>query len=319
MLVSNPDDIRIAMVGMVSENGHPYSWSAIINGEYDADAMADCGYPVIPEYLGAQPPGALGIVGARVTHVWCEDRADAENVAKASCIENVVDRAEDVIGEVDAVIIPTDIGGEHAERARPFIEAGIPLFIDKPLTDNEDDLHQFIQWHAAGKSFLSTSAMRYASEYQLLRDRMPEIGKPERITVLMSKSWERYGIHALEAVYSLLRTGGYRIVTHADDTNVSAVVLNHEDGAEVVLNMIYDLEEGFGRVGVHGTEGTLTTHFEDTFGAFKRQLEAFIDFLRTGEAPFAFAETVEQMKIIIAGLQSREQGGQLVQLVDIKG
>jgi len=45
MLVSNPDDIRIAMVGMVSENGHPYSWSAIINGEYDADAMADCGYP----------------------------------------------------------------------------------------------------------------------------------------------------------------------------------------------------------------------------------------------------------------------------------
>ena len=42
-LVKSPDDIKLAMVGMVEENGHPYSWSAIINGQYDAQVMADCG------------------------------------------------------------------------------------------------------------------------------------------------------------------------------------------------------------------------------------------------------------------------------------
>ncbi|HIA47870.1 MAG TPA: Gfo/Idh/MocA family oxidoreductase [Candidatus Hydrogenedentes bacterium] len=312
MLVANGDNIRLAMVGMVAENGHPYSWSAIINGEYNKEAMAQCGYPAIPEYLGAQPPEALGIDGARVTHVWCEDRAEAEHVAKASCIEHVVDHPEDVIGKVDAVIIPTDIGGEHVERARPFIEAGLPLFIDKPLTDNIDDLVQFIDWHDAGKPFLSTSALRYASEYHELRDKMDEIGEARIINVVMAKSWERYGIHALEAVYAFLRAGGYLSVTHAGDPDVNVMTVEHEDGAHLILKMFYDLKEGFGRVVVQGTEGTLSTDFDDTFGAFKRQLETFIEYLRTGMEPFNFNETIEQMKIIIAGIKSREQGERCV-------
>ena len=39
-LVANPERIRLAMLGMVDGNGHPYSWSAILNGRYDAAAMA---------------------------------------------------------------------------------------------------------------------------------------------------------------------------------------------------------------------------------------------------------------------------------------
>ena len=37
----NRDEIRLAMLGMVDGNGHPYSWSAIFNG-YHREAMADC-------------------------------------------------------------------------------------------------------------------------------------------------------------------------------------------------------------------------------------------------------------------------------------
>lgn len=33
-LVKDPAEIRLAMLGMLEDNGHPYSWSAIING-YD--------------------------------------------------------------------------------------------------------------------------------------------------------------------------------------------------------------------------------------------------------------------------------------------
>ena len=70
-----------------------------------------------------------------------------------------------MIGQVDAVIIPTDRGWEHVERARPFIEAGLPLFIDKPLCDREEDLRQFVAWQREGKPLLSTSCMRYAREF----------------------------------------------------------------------------------------------------------------------------------------------------------
>ena len=42
--ITNPlvsgDSIRLAMLGMVDGNGHPYLWSAIFNG-YDPDEMAN--------------------------------------------------------------------------------------------------------------------------------------------------------------------------------------------------------------------------------------------------------------------------------------
>ena len=65
-------------------------------------------------------------------------------------IDNVLDFKEDVIGKVDAVIIGEDIGAVHLELARPFIDNDIPIFIDKPLTDNEVDLKQFIKYFKAG-------------------------------------------------------------------------------------------------------------------------------------------------------------------------
>src|SRR5688572_14034461 len=107
-LVKDPHNIRLAMLGMVDGNGHPYSWSAIVNGAYEESLIRQTPYPAIADYLGAAKPGQLGIAGVKVTHVWCDDPKDAEQVSRASHVPNVVARAEDVIGHVDAVIIATD-------------------------------------------------------------------------------------------------------------------------------------------------------------------------------------------------------------------
>lgn len=316
-LVRDPANIRLAMVGMVEGNGHPYSWSAIINGRYDAQLMARCGYPVIPQYLDAQPPAELGIPGARVTHIWCDHREDAERVARCTFIDHVVDRPQDVIDSVDAVIIPTDIGHEHVERARPFIEAGLPVFIDKPLTDNVADLRQFIRWHEEGRPLLSTSCMRYAREFEDLRTHLGNVGEPRLVTVTMIKSWERYGIHALEAVYGLLPPGGWLSVTNTGTADRNIVHATHASGVDVVLAIITDLGGSFGHVRVAGTAGHLEAGLEDTFTAFKSQLVTFVTYLQTGVPPFPFDQTVEQMKIVIAGIRSREEGGTRVPLSEI--
>ena len=316
-LVRDPNNIRLAMLGMVDGNGHPYSWTAIINGRYDAQAMADCGYPVIPKYLGAEPKENLGIPGVQVTHVWCDDPADAAKVAQASCVPHVVDRPEDVIGQVDAVVIPTDKGWEHVDRARPFLDAGLPLFIDKPLLDREDHLRQFVRWQAEGKKFLSTSCMRYAREFQELKQQMAQVGQVRLITVTTAKSWERYGIHALEAVYPLLAPGGWLTVANTGTAESNIVHARHRDGVDVVLAAVADMYGAFGCVGVFGTQGSLTARFSDTFFAFKSQLVAFVHYLRTGELPFEFSQTVELMKVIIAGIRSREESGRTVALTEI--
>jgi len=61
----------------------------------------------------------------------------------------------------------------------------------------------------------------------------------------------------------------------------------------------------------------LAARFQDTFHAFKAQLEAFVRYLRTGELPFAFEQTAELMKIIIAGICSREGSGRTVMFSEI--
>jgi len=317
-LIKNPNDIKLAMVGMVEGNGHPYSWTAIINGQYNANVMAECGYPVIPQYLGAAPEGELGIPGAKVTHIWCDDTTDAEKVAKATFIPNVVENPEDVIGEVDAVIIPTDKGWEHLDRARPFIEAGLPVFIDKPLTDCEDHLQQFVKWQSEGKAILSTSAMRYAKEFAEARSRVEELGELRLITMTTPKSWERYGIHALEGVYSFLEPGGWRSVTNTGTEQANIVHCKHESGVDVVLAAVNDMYGAFGCMGLYGTKGNTFVPFKDTFHAFRTQLVEFVKYLKTGELPFDFAQTVELMKIIIAGIRSRDEAGLTVKLSEIK-
>jgi predicted dehydrogenase len=316
-LVPDPQNIRLAMLGMVDGNGHPCSWSAIINGCYDAQAIDRCGYPVISQYLGAQPRAALGIPGAQVTHVWCDEPYDAALVARSAGIAHVVKRPEDVIGQVDAVIIPTDKGGEHLDRARPFVEAGLPLFIDKPLTDRADHLRQFVRWHEEGRPLMSTSCMRYAREFAAVRGRLAEVGELRLITATTAKSWERYGIHALEGVYPLLEPGGWLSAANTGTPEANIVHLRHGCGVDVVLAAVADMYGAFGCLGVYGTQGSLTEKFKDTFFAFKAQLVAFIDFLRTGRLPFPFDQTIELMKIIIAGIRSREQAGRTVLLEEL--
>ena len=45
--------LKLGIISLSEGNGHPYSWSAIINGNFKENAMADCGYAGIPLYLAA--------------------------------------------------------------------------------------------------------------------------------------------------------------------------------------------------------------------------------------------------------------------------
>jgi predicted dehydrogenase len=312
-------ELKLAMLGMVDGNGHPYSWSAIVNGGYDEEAMRANPYRGIYDYLQAEPKENLGIPGARVTHIWTDDPADAPLVAKASLIDHVVPTPEAVIGEVDAVVVATDKGHEHVARCRPFIEAGLPVFIDKPLVDNEADLATFITWHREGKRFLSTSALRYAIELEShRRDLAAIIGEPRFITVTTAKSWERYGIHALEYVYPVLGPG-FVSVRNSGTPERNVVHLKHGSRVDVVISANSDMYGAFGAFLACGTKATSYVKFEHTYFAFKRQLEVFVDFLRTGTSPVPFAETVELMKLVIAGIRSRDEGGREVALAEIGG
>ncbi len=308
-------EFKVAMLGMVDGNGHPYSWSAMFNN-YNKEAMEDCGFPVIPRYLEKQPPETFGIENARVTHVWTDDPADAVKIAKASKIENIVEKAEDVIGEVDAVIIATDKGDEHIWRAEPFVKAGLPIFIDKPMADNVEDLRTIIKWVNEGARIMSSSSLRYTKEYMPYFTSTYELGDLRYINMSMTKTWERYGIHALEPVFKLTGPGYVSVQNTGSGPDNNIVHLTHEKGIDINLVNIYDMSP-LG-LQISGTKGSVTVPSKDSYYSFKTQLEKFISFAKGGEPEYPFSETIELMEIIIAGIRSRNEGGRKVMLEEIK-
>lgn len=299
--------IRLALLGMIPGNGHPYSWSAIVNG-YDPVEMAKCPYTMIPEYLDKQPTGTVGIEGAQITHIWTDDADDAPRVAAAARIPNVVSRPEDVIGDVDAVIIATDDGADHARRVRSFVEAKVPVFVDKPLASTREELHQFVDWKKDGARILSSSGMRYAPELEALRHQ-----NWLWLTSITCKSWERYGIHALEPIYTLLGEG-FTEVRSESQPGSDIIYCRHRSGGQATISAIH---EAYGSIGVihgYGRDNEVCVRVKNTYLAFRNQLTAVVEWVRSGHDPYPFSDTVELMAIVIAAQESRQRGGELLQL-----
>ena len=57
----------------------------------------------------------------------------------------VLENYTDAVGKIDGLIITARHGDLHYEYAKPYIESGIPMFIDKPVTIKESDAIEFMK------------------------------------------------------------------------------------------------------------------------------------------------------------------------------
>ena len=188
------------------------------------------------------------------------------------------------------------------------------MFIDKPLVNKEEDLRTFVEWHNAGAKFITSSSMRYCKEFEPYYKNRYELGELMYVCSTMAKKYETYGIHALEAMYPLLGPG-FVSVRNTGTYERTVVHIEHESGCNV--NVI----QGIGMVPhgmmLLGSAGPITLTAGDSYYAFKKQPDLFVHWLRKGEEPFPFAESVELMKLVIGGLRSREEGGREVFLSEM--
>jgi hypothetical protein len=147
--------------GLSEGNGHPFSFSAIVNG-YDDAGMADSGWPGIHAYLRQRDASEFGGLGMRVTHAWTQDPAIDRGSVPRLPHPHAVERPEAMIGRGRR-------GAPRPRRPRPP-GAGAPLprggpavFVDKPLTLDLASWRAFRPYLASGQ-LMSCSGMRFARE-----------------------------------------------------------------------------------------------------------------------------------------------------------
>ena len=268
--------ISFGIIGSSKGNGHPYSWSAIMNG-YDKKRMEDCPYPVILEYLNKQNFPEASIKNAQIDYIWTQDKANTKHIAESTFISNIVDNIEDLIGNVDAILLARDDYQLHYEQAKPFIEAGIPIYIDKPIAITVSEALRIFALEKYSGQIFTCSALRFAQEFNVSKSELKKLGELEHIEATIAGPWDKYAIHIIEPVLN--------IIGHQLNISQSSKVKTNE---KTILNIKWenDLTATFLalenikapiKIKLFGTNDYLELQFYDAFNSFKSALQVFVD------------------------------------------
>jgi predicted dehydrogenase len=290
------------MIGVSEGNGHPFSFSAIINGYADR-ALADSGWKVIYDYVRRRDRSEFGFGEARVTHAWTQDPEVTRRLCDACLIPNPVSSPEQMIGRVDAVIIARDDYENHLAMARPFLNAGLHVFVDKPLSVVTDELREFRPYLESGK-LMSCSGMRYARELDEARASLSEYGKIRLVRGAILNSWEKYGIHLIDAILNVVRSKPVS-VTSLDAVHESMAV-RMDDGSLLQLDALGEAGRCF-RIDIFGARSITSHDIADNFSMFRRTLWHFLQSIKSRAPAIEADQTLTAMRLLIAGRMARNE------------
>lgn len=145
--------LRIGMIG--ADNFHALAFSKLANL--------------------AVEQGGSGL-SVQVTMLWGESPERAAFVAKEANIATVVQTPQEMLGQVDAVMVVLRKGSQHYAAALPFVQAGVPTWVDKPFTIEVDEAVQLVQAaQASGAMLVGGSTCKYCPDVLALQQAFKEL------------------------------------------------------------------------------------------------------------------------------------------------
>ncbi len=252
---------KIGIIG--SENSHAAAFSEIFNlsGTYD---------------------------DVRVTAIWGEDMEASRKIAEKCHVEIV--KPMDMLREVDAVMVTSRNGALHWGYVRPFIEAGKPAFVDKPLANDYAEAKAIIDLAAekhvplVGGSSLKltpdTLALKEAADEAKLKGEL--LGGNVYAPVSLDNPYGGFYFYSSHLIEIALTIFGYDpVAVNAVRTKAGIAAVLEYAGYAVTLNYT---ESAYKYGGVVLTGGGVSGREINMGDAYAREVESFVHMLRTGES-----------------------------------
>ena len=229
----------------------------------------------------------------------------------------LVEKPEDLLGRIDAVMIESQQGARHRERARPFLEAGLPTFVDKPFAANAKDADAIIALARKHNApLMSCSALRYAPEITNALHRRDDYGPILSADVWTSASLHEgnpgllhYGVHGVEMLYTLMGQGCIS-VRQVSTPGADIVVGLWPEGRLGVVRGIRAGQGGMGFV-AHYEKGHHVTEIQGA-AFYSGMLKAIVGMFTTRQEPIPLSETREIMAFMDAAAASSAKNGEAV-------
>lgn len=118
----------------------------------------------------------------------------------------------------------------HIDKARPFVDMGKSVLLDKPMAGNIEDLRQVEQWIRQGRRITGGSSLRFAREiHDWLQTPMDQRGSPHTALCGCAVDEFNYGIHAYTTLLSLLGSDVHS-VRHLGRKGQRRIQVNYPDG-----------------------------------------------------------------------------------------
>lgn len=256
---------------------------------------------------------------ARVVAVWGETRAFAEKAAEAGQIPRIVRRPEEMIGSIDGVMVDHRHARYHVPAVRPFIEAGIPAFVDKPFSYGLAEGWELLRL-ARKKRVPVTSFSTIPEQESFRKDLRKQVRAAGTITAVEASGPCEirskyggiffYGIHQVDAILKAFRPGIEAVqVIRAGRGNPNAVaVMTCRAGGPVIT--MHCVAAGAYRFAFRavGTKGTVDFVHRSDENPYLTGIRKFLRMFRTGKEPFTAAEILEPVAVLEALSRSLRTG-----------
>ena len=230
-----------------------------------------------------------------------------------------MDTVEELVDMVDVVCIESQSGDVHLERARPFIEAGIPTYIDKPFVIDVKDglaIKELAEEH--GVPVFSSSSLRYAPEVVDAQQDDEGVGSVVGAHTFSPSSLHdvnpglaHYGIHGVEMLYALMGPGCVELTCISEEGGEVSVG-RWADGRVASIRGTRAGAHAYGFT-VWGDQGVRSERISTQF-IYRELLRKIVEMWDSGEAPLDIDETIEIAAFIAAAWESANNGGKVVEL-----
>jgi predicted dehydrogenase len=269
--------------------------------------MMECPFPAIPAYLVKRRFPEDQLQGARVTQVWTQDLASSQHIARAARIPKVARDFRDMLGDVDALLLARDDAEHHLGFARAFLEAGIPVYVDKPPALSVAALDGLFESAAKPAQIFSCSALRFADELRLSAKEAHTIGPLKCISGATPKSWERYAAHVIDPILSFVGPGKVTTSRAVVDRGAVTLSVDWDNGLQGQISAT-GLASGGISLTYQGEYGSIEKVFADSFLAFRAALLSFVQGVRQHTSATPYDHLKSLVELIEMGMPPRAIG-----------
>ena len=289
--------LKIGIVG--SDNSHAIAYSKLANVEK--------------------------IVGdkCQVVGIWGQEEARTREVAVAGEIGTIVAAPEDLLEMVDAAIVVDRHGGLHLEHALPFIEKGLPVYVDKPFAVSLADCRAMLDAAAQSGSLLSSfSPLRVAPSTIALAESVQKLGDIKVGHFAGPCDFESqyagpffYATHVAEIAIKLLDDEVESLKATQSGKNV-VVQLIWKRGTLTSFSYLGDAAYHF-HASLFGSEGMIAQEIVGGYSSYAEVLKAFLLMIETSTRPLSDEALLHPIALVHAIQKSLAASGAEVQIADI--